>query len=94
MSDKVVQWLRECPLVITGMGAVSAAARAESTLVPSEQLPCLSGAERVSRAASSLIRPDVNNAGMSDKNTGTKSARPFATASRSGPPVNSDITAI
>jgi len=25
MSDKVVQWLRECPLVITGTGAVSAA---------------------------------------------------------------------
>ncbi len=25
MSDKVVQWLKECPLVITGMGAVSAA---------------------------------------------------------------------
>ena len=33
---------------------------------------------------------DVNSRGMSERKIGTKSARPSATASRSGAPVNSD----
>ena len=48
----------------------------QSTLVPSEQKPFLSGTDTWTRAVSSLCLPLANNCGMSDKNIGVKSARP------------------
>ena len=41
-------------------------------------------------ATSKWIWPEANRWGTSDRNTGTKSARPSATAWRSGGPVNRD----
>jgi hypothetical protein len=37
------------------------------------------------------MRPDLNRPGMSDRNTGTKSARPSLIAARAGGPTKSEI---
>ena len=70
--------------------AVSAAARAASTEVPSVQKPWRSGGESCSSAASSVTWPDRKSPGMSDRKIGTKSARPSSIAARSGAPVKSE----
>lgn len=71
--------------------AVSTAARAVSTLVPSEQTLWRSGGESWTIAASSRTRPLVKRPGMSERKIGTKSARPSATGSRRPAPVKSEI---
>ena len=60
-----------------------------STDVPSEQNPCESGGVTLMNTASRGSAPVVNRAGTSDRNTGTKSARPSLTARRALGPMNS-----
>jgi hypothetical protein len=70
--------------------ALSTAARAASHDVPSEHRPWRSGGDSCTSATSSGTAPPVNSAGMSDRNTGTKSARPSATATRASGPTKND----
>lgn len=67
------------------------AAIAASADVPTVQKPCLSGGESCRMAASSVTRPLVKRSGMSDRNTGVKSARPSSIAFRSPGPVKSEF---
>ena len=69
--------------------ATRIAACIASTDVPSEQNPCASGGLALTSTASSGSSPARNSWGMSDRNTGTKSARPSLTARRALWPMNS-----
>ena len=69
--------------------AAPMAACIASTDVPSEQKPCASGGVTLMNTASSGSAPDENSSGTSERNTGTKSARPSLTARRALGPMNS-----
>ena len=87
---KRLTWTKESPRLrgtaglswATTRRADSAAALATSTEVPREQKPWASGGETLSRATSRGRRPERKRSGMSERKTGTKSARPACTASR------------
>ena len=68
--------------------AASIAACIASTDTPSEQNPCASGGVTLTNTASSGQAPELNSAGTSERNTGTKSARPSLTALRALGPMN------
>ncbi len=69
--------------------ARSAAAFVHSTPTPKEQKPCSSGGETWMRATSMGRMPDLMRRGISERWTGTKSARPSLTASRTFWPMKS-----
>ncbi len=71
--------------------ALSTAARAASTDVPSEQLPWRSGGESCTMATSSATPFDANSDGTSDRKMGTKSAWPRSMGPRRHGPVKSEI---
>lgn len=67
------------------------AARAQSTLGPSEQNPCSSGGLTVINAASSLTSPRRNSSGVSLRKIGVQSARPSFTALRQLAPMKREF---
>ena len=91
-------WMKQSPSVrgmraltsATTSRAASAAAFVQSTPTPKEQKPCSSGGETWTNATSTGCRPDEISRGMSERWTGTKSARPSFTAWRTFAPVNSE----
>ena len=88
----LLPWVRGICSLISAMTirAVVAAALAASHDVPSEHMPWRSGGETCSTATSSGTLPLRKRPGMSERKIGTKSARPSATAARSGEPVKRD----
>jgi hypothetical protein len=72
------------------MRAVCTAASEVSTETPSEQKPWRSGGDTCRMATSRSMVRDRKSAGMSDRNTGMKSAAPASMAARTGGPAKSD----
>ena len=83
-----VRGMRTLTSAITSRAA-SAAAFVQSTPTPNEQKPCSSGGETWTKATSIGWRPVVIRRGMSERWTGTKSARPSLTACLTFAPVKS-----
>ena len=65
--------------------------RVQSTLVPREQKPCLSGGLTDTNATSRLITFLRNKRGISLRNIGIASARPSITAFRELPPTKREF---
>jgi len=69
----VLPWVRGMRSLISAITtrAASTAARAASTEVPKEHIPCLSGGDSCTNAASSGTAPPLNRPGTSDRKMGT-----------------------
>ncbi len=75
----------------TTASACSTAASAVATESPSRQKPCSSGGETWTNATSRGRVPSLKIEGISDRNTGVKSALPASMAARTFGPANSAL---